>query len=361
VEIPAGEYLSGPIQLVSHLNLKLDEGAMVKMLPMEQYPGGLKNPPNFIEADKLTDIAITGKGTIDGQGTPWWPFAKTKPEARRPKMIAIRGCQKVLIENVTLKDSPMFHIAMSGISDVTVSGITVRAPASTDPKNPSHNTDACDVSGSHILIKNCDISVGDDNFTTSGNTSDVLITHCKYGYGHGVSIGSHTRGGITNLTVDNCSFENTEAGIRIKSDRDRGGIIQYLSYKNLTMKNVGFPILIYGSYNSKDKDFKNLKDITPEIASKYPSAAVSERTPVYKNITFENITATAEKGRRAGLVWGLPEAPVENLVLKNVNITAEKPLGFCNVRGAKLIQCKIMTPEGMNKLAIMQAEISNSD
>src|SRR6202012_3188698 len=174
-----------------------------------------------------------------------WPLAKTQRMARRPRMVALSGCDKVMIENVHLQNSPMFHIAISGHStNVTVLGVTIRAPASTDPKNASHNTDACDVSGSHVLIKDCDVSVGDDNFTCGGGTSDVLITHCKYGNGHGVSIGSPTRGGVTNFTVSDCTFQDTECGIRIKSDRDRGGELRNLTFRNLRMNHVGYPILI---------------------------------------------------------------------------------------------------------------------
>src|SRR5258708_20021542 len=104
-----------------------------------------------------------------------------------------------------------------------VGGVPARAPASNDPVNPSRNTDAWDVSGSNIVIRDCDVSVGDDDFTCGGGTSNVLITHCTYGSGHGVSLGSYTNGGVSNITVTDCTFNGTDAGIRIKSDRDRGG------------------------------------------------------------------------------------------------------------------------------------------
>ena len=172
--------------------------------------------------------------------------------------------------------------------------------------NPSHNTDACDVSGSHVLIEDCDVSVGDDDFTCGGGTSDVHIRHCTYGYGHGVSIGSPTHGGVSDILVEDCTFTNTEAGIRIKSDRDRGGLVKNLTYQNLTMKNVGFPILIYGAYMAPEKQYRNLEKITPEIALGYPAKPITPRTPVYQDITFRNIQATTAPGERAGLIWGLP-------------------------------------------------------
>ncbi len=156
-------------------------------------PAALIHPDSFISGDSLHDIAITGAGAIDGQGAPWWPYAKNSPGAMRPRMIAPSNCERLLIEGITLSNSPMFHIALGGqCHDVTVRGVTSAPPLRTTRICPSHNTDACDVKGSNILITDCDISTGDDNFTCGGNTSDVLITNCTYGFGHGVSIGSYT-------------------------------------------------------------------------------------------------------------------------------------------------------------------------
>jgi polygalacturonase len=246
----------------------------------------------------------------------------------------------------------MFHIALGGkCSDVTVRGVTIRAPASDDPVLPSHNTDACDVKGKNILITDCDVSVGDDNFTCGGNTSDVLITNCSYGYGHGVSIGSYTSGGVSNITVINCTFHDTEAGIRIKTDRDRGGLVHDMKYLNLSMTNVGFPILIYASYLAKEKQFRDLTKLTPEIAASYPAAPVTERTPVYANFVFSNLTATVQKGRRAGLLWGLPEMNMTNVLLQNVRIKADKPFGIFNAQNVRLENCTITTPDGVDKIS----------
>jgi polygalacturonase len=255
----------------------------------------------------------------------------------------------------------MFHIAIGGkSSNVTVRGVTIRAPASTDPINPSHNTDACDVSGAQILIQDCDVSVGDDNFTCGGGTSGVLITNCTYGYGHGVSIGSHTADGVSNITVVNCTFNKTECGIRVKTDRDRGGFVHNLSYSNLSMTNVGCPILIYAAYLAKESQFRNLNKLTPEIAAGYPAAPVGERTPIYRDIVFSNITATVDPGGRAGLIWGLPEMNATNVVLEKVNITAEKPFGIFDAQGVRLVDCKIVTPSGLNNLATTNAQVTIS-
>src|SRR5262249_36928155 len=133
VEVPAGVFLCGPFRMTSGINLHLDRGALLRMLPLRQYPGGTIDPPSFISGANLHDIAVSGFGAIDGQGSPWWPYAKTNG-ARRPRMITFNSCERVLIENVTLSNSPMFHIAISGrTSDVTVRGVTIRATPSTDP------------------------------------------------------------------------------------------------------------------------------------------------------------------------------------------------------------------------------------
>lgn len=357
VIVPAGVFMCGPLQFTSNLDLQLDAGAILKFLPIDKYPGGTTTGTDFISGSKLHNVAITGKGTIDGQGSPWWPFAKDKT-ARRPRMIALKECDKILIENVTLINSPMFHIAISGkSSNVTVSGVIIRAPASDDPLNPSHNTDACDVAGKDILIKDCDISTGDDDFTCGGGTTNVHITNCKYGYGHGLSIGSYTRGGVSNFLIENCTFTNTECGIRIKSDRDRGGMVQNLTYRNLKMTNVGIPILIYAAYMAPERQFRNLQKITPEIANTYSSAPVTDLTPIYSNIKFQDITATTQKGKRAGLIWGLPESPVSNILLQNVNITAEEPFGIFFAKDVQLQNCKIITGAGKNKLSTTNAQV----
>ncbi|MEO7047362.1 MAG: glycosyl hydrolase family 28 protein [Ferruginibacter sp.] len=357
VIVPAGVFICGPLQFANNLCLQLDKDAVLKFLPIDKYPGGTTTGTDFISGIKLHDVAITGKGTIDGQGSPWWPFAKDNT-AKRPRMIALKDCDKILIEDVTLMNSPKFHIAISGkSSNVTVSGIIVRAPASNDPVNPSHNTDACDVAGRDILIKNCDISTGDDNFTCGGGTTNVHIIHCKYGNGHGLSIGSYTKGGVSNFLIEDCSFTNTDYGIRIKSDRDRGGLVQNITYRNLKMTNVGMPILIYASYNAKEKEYRNLQKITAEIAGTYPSSVVTETTPIYSNITFDHITATVQKGKRAGLLWGLPEAAVSNITFKDVIISAENPFAIFFAKNIQLQNCKIVTNDGINKLDISNAEV----
>ena len=116
---------------------------------------------------------------------------------------------------------------------------------------PSHNTDACDVSGNHILIKDCDVSVGDDNFTCGQQHVEHIHHALHLRQWPGLSIGSYTKGGVSNFTVTDCTFKGTECGVRIKSDRDRGGVVSNLTFRNLRMTDVRYPILIYGAVQAK--------------------------------------------------------------------------------------------------------------
>ena len=103
--------------MASGINLRVN--GMLRMLPLRKYPGGTTDPANFIGGAGLHDIAISGRGVIDGQGVPWWPYARERG-ASRPRMIALSSCDRVLIEKITLTNSPMFHIAISRAADVTV-------------------------------------------------------------------------------------------------------------------------------------------------------------------------------------------------------------------------------------------------
>ena len=365
VEIPApGIYLCGPVTLANNVNLQVDSGAILRMLPFTNYPGGTVNPQNFISASSCTNIEISGPGAIDGQGAPWWPYANTNG-ANRPVMISLSSCKYELIQNITLSNSPEFHIAIGGsAANSTVQGCTIRAPSSEDPLTPGHNTDADDVSGTNILIINNNISVGDDNFTCGGGTSDILISNNVYGAGHGVSIGSFTSPFVANMLVINCTFNGTDQGIRIKSDRDRGGFVHNIQYYNLSMTNVMHPILIYCQYTNTTPAYRALDSISPAVAESYPAAPyVAGKTPTYRDITVSNVTATGQSGRAAGLVWGLPECSISNLTLIKVNISADtKTFGLYDVHNATLIDCTHTPSANVNQFSFFNSQVifSNS-
>ena len=362
VEIPPGVYLCGPFSLKSSVNLQIDGGAILRMLPLNKYPmtwitNGLNywftNTPSFISASSLHDIEISGSGAIDGQGAPWWPFANTN-NAVRAIMISWGSCNRQLIQDVTLSNSPMFHIAIGSSKNSTVQGVTVRAPSS------SPNTDACDVSGTNILVQNCNISEGDDDYTCGGGTHDVLLTNNVYGTGHGISIGSYTDGGVSNITVINCTISGAVNGIRIKSDNDRGGLVQNINYINIGITNVNFPIQVYAYYHW----FGTPSGISPQIAASTNPAVVSFSssggTPIFRNITFSNITATSVSGYPAAIIWARTEMPATNIVFNRVNINASRPFEIYNASGVQLINSSVSGNNTNLLLFNAQVTVSNS-
>jgi hypothetical protein len=268
-------------------------------------------------------------------------------------MIRLSGCNRELIQNVTLSNSPMFHISISGsAANTTVQGVTVLAPSSS-ANPPSHNTDACDVAGTNILVQNCNISTGDDDFTCGGGTHDVLLTNNVYGNGHGISIGSYTSPGVSNITVINCTINGADNGIRIKSDNDRGGLVQNICYYNIGITNVHFPIQIYGYYN----EVGTPSSISPYYASTQAVAAVTSTTPIYRNITFSNITATSVSGYPVGIIWARTEMPATNIVFNKINVTGNRNFCLYNVSGARFIDSQITVSATSNTFALFHAQI----
>jgi polygalacturonase len=350
VEIPPGIYLSGPLTMASSVNFQIDAGAILRMLPYGSYPGSA----SFIGATNVNDVEISGSGAIDGQGFAWWTAFQANSSLARPIMIRFQGCNRQLIQNVTLSNSPMFHISISSSKgNATVQGVTIQSPPSS-ANPPAKNTDACDVSGTNVLVQNCNISVGDDDFTCSGGTSGVLIMNNTYGNGHGISIGSYTdSGGVSNITVINCTINGADNGIRIKSDNDRGGLVQNISYCNIGMTNVHFPIQIIGYYNW----ISTPSSVSPFTAAGTNAAAVTGTTPIYRNITFSNITATSVSGYPVGIIWARTEMPATNIVFNKINVTGDRNFCLYNVSGAQFIDSKITVSTTSNTFALFNAQV----
>jgi hypothetical protein len=107
-----------------------------------------------------------------------------------------------------------------------------------------------------------------------------------------------------------------------------------------------------------NREYRALNNLTPAIAATYPRGAITGRTPLYRDIIFSNITATVQPGRRAGLIWGLPEMAITNVLLQRVNITADKPFGIYDAQNVQLVDSKIITPDGVNKLSCADAQVT---
>jgi polygalacturonase len=348
VRFPAGTYLSKPIFLLSRMTLQLDAGAV---LQATDERADFENPEKtnsfiaFVNGKNLHDIVITGPGTVDGAGARWWGPAE---EARRktpgyvlprPTMIVLTGCKNVRVQDVTLQNSPTTHLAPTACEDVIVSNVTVKAPsgaANTDGINP--------IGCKNVLITRCRIDTGDDNISIKCNraipgrafaSEDITVTDCVFLHGHGLSIGSATVGGVRNVTVRNCTFENTENGIRIKSQRGRGGTVENIRVSDITMKNVDPAITLTCYYMNN-----SARDPVERSAPKDdPAQPVNDTTPIFRNIRISNLTATCQ--RSAGIIIGLPESPISDVVLENVHVTAATT--GLSVKNAKGVQFKNVT------------------
>jgi polygalacturonase len=358
VKFPPGIYLSQPLTLHSKTTLELDPGATLEACTNQsdfmKTPGDwLKatsssefNP--FIGGKKLTDVTFTGGGVIDGNGAAWWGEAEKARQLKsgytlpRPNLIGLDRCQNVRMENLTLQNSPKFHFVPSDCEDVVVSNVTILAP------ERAANTDAIDPSGRRMLFTHCRIDVGDDDIAIKAGkrmprnkfeSEDIMVTDCTFLHGHGVSIGSETVGGVRNVTVQNCTFANTENGLRIKSDVKRGGIVENISYRDITMSNV-VPAFTFTCYYMNNSAGDAGRGAAP------PSAAVvaGENVPVYRNIRVTNLKATCQKS--AGLILGLPENCISNIVFENVQISAATGLTIKNARGIEFKNSSVTVNSG---------------
>ncbi len=324
VQFTAGTYVSAPIVLKSKVTLQLDKGATLLGSPDHaEYPAitmfHLPDVQPLVSAANATNVAITGEGTIDGNGESWWQEARAIKDRGvlgnhpRPKLIIFDHCKNVRVEGVTIQNSPMWQLVPYYTDNMVIRNVRILAP------QHSPNTDAIDpFSSSNLVIDHVYSDVGDDNVAIKSGpinspgpddpSKNITITDCTFKHGHGLSIGSELSGGAQNIRAERISFEGTDNGIRVKSNRDRGHDVSNLVFRDITMKDVKNPIVISEYY--------------PKVMPPADEAAqpVQRLTPHFHDIVLENVTATG--GVVAAAIVGLPESPVKNVVLKNVNISA---------------------------------------
>lgn len=326
-------YLSGPITLKNKMNLQVDAGVTLRMLPYGQYPN--LNP--FVSAGSApSDIEICGGGTIDGQATTagWWSISST---SSRPYLINLSHGARIWLHDITLTRPPKMHIVIgsSASTDVNIERVTIATDS-----GDSHNTDGIDLTGHNELVSDCNISCGDDNIAITSTSYDILVTNCAFGAGHGMSFGSDTGpGGISNVMVINCTFNQTDNGVRIKSDNTSGGPVQDIHYLNLGMTNVNnSAIMIYGYYPGVSPN-----NATIATAAAQPITAVTGNTPVWHDIYFSNLTATVTGSALAGILWGRTELPLTNIVMDHVHITAANTFDVFNAQQIQWIDSTLTT------------------
>ncbi len=360
VEFPAGNYLCQPIVIHSKTTFQLDAGAVLRATTSQmeymKVPGDwLKAKSSadfipFIGGGNLTDITFTGGGTIDGSGAAWWGEAEKARQIKpgytlpRPNLIGLTGCRDLRVENITLQNSPKTHLALTECDDVVISNVTVLAPAG------AANTDGIDPNNcENVLITKCRVDTGDDNVAiTAGRrlpqrefgSENTTVTDCVFLNGHGMSIGSGTIGGVRNVTVDHCVFIGTQNGIRIKSQRGRGGVVEDINFRNLTMTNVD-PAITFTSYYTYNSAKDPVQKPLPQDDAAQP---ITAGTPFFRNICISNMTATCQNS--AGLIMGLPESAITNVDFENVRISAVTGLKIENAAGIQLEGLDIKTEHG---------------
>jgi polygalacturonase len=370
VEIPfvpgtSNTYLSGPLTLKNNVNLQVDSGVTLKMLPVNlftNYPAQNLMYPDLLYASGATNLEISGSGTIDGQGLLWWTNSNSTIVNNRPYMIYFNGnCKRVLVQGVTVQNPPKMHFVFksSGDGNITFQNMTINT---TDSR--ANQCDGIDLVGTNCLIQNCIINAGDDNIALGSSTASaicngVLVTNCAFGTGHGMTIGSNTADSVSNLTVINCTFNGTQYGIRMKSDNatsgggGEGGIAQNLSYFNLHMTNIiEGAIVIYSYYN----EVGTPTTITPLTAATEAVSATS--VPVWRNIVISNVTATVGGSGVAGIIWARKEVPATNIVLDHVHITASKSFDVYNAAGIQFLDSQLTLPANVTDFQLFNAQLT---
>ncbi|MBX2843739.1 MAG: glycoside hydrolase family 28 protein [Flammeovirgaceae bacterium] len=375
VIVPAGKFLSGAIYLKSNVNLHLEEGAEILFstnpddyLPLvfTRWEGiELMNYSSLIYAYNEENIAITGKGILNGQANAenWWKwkgkkeygFIEGEPsqldsgnrdrlfeladqhvpvEDRtfgsgyylRPQFVQPYRCKNVLIEGVKVMNSPMWVLNPVLCTNVTIDGVTI--------ESMGPNSDGCDPeSCKNVLIKNCYFNTGDDCIAIkSGRNTDgrrvnvpsenIVIQNCKMANGHGgVVVGSEASGGVKNVFAENCTMDSPllDRALRIKTSSKRGGIIENIFLRNIEVGQVKEQVVRINMFYEDPGEFM----------------------PTVRNIEIQNMVV--KNGGKVGiLAEGYEEAPISDIKLINCNISGVKtPYKLSNTTNVTFEQVKI--------------------
>lgn len=374
VVVPAGVFLTGSIVFRDNVELHLHRGATIQFSrDFDDYPlveSDYEGLPEMrcrspLWADGCKNIAITGEGTIDGAGDAWRPVKKMKmtdaqwsalqatggfvderdhwwptkaahagqkivAELRRqnapltaeayagardylrPTLLKFAGCTNVRLEGVTFQNSPAWNVHLLLCENVLLNHVTILNPWWSS-NGDGLDLDACrnarvqdsyfDCGDDAICIKSGKDKAGRDRGRACEN---ITIENCVVAHGHGgVTVGSEMSGGVRNLKVTNCVFKGTDIGLRFKSTRGRGGTVENVEISNVAMHDIKTDAISLNLYYWVSGEPK------PE--------PVSERTPVFRGISFRNITC--DGARRAIEVRGLPEMPIEKVTFENVRMT----------------------------------------
>lgn len=388
VLVPRGLWLTGPVVLKSNVNFCVADGALLLFsTDLEEYPlvetsyEGSKAIRTLspISGMDLENIAITGKGVIDGSGGAWRNVKKSKmtegqwnnliesggvlnekkdrwypdessllwednsvrakyntieackdmKRALRPVMISLVKCKKVLLDGPTFQNSPAWNIHPLMCEHITVRNIDVRNPWY------SQNGDGIDLESCRYgRVENCRFDVGDDAICIKSGkdkqgrdrgipTEYIIVNNCIVYHGHGgFVIGSEMSGSVRNMYVSNCTFIGTDVGLRFKSTRGRGGIVENIYVRNIDMIDIPTEAIRFNLYYSGkapilDSDEEPAETVTEEVVP-----PVTEETPQFRNMYFSDINCKG--ANQAIMMRGLPEMSVKNLNIQRSSFISKK-------------------------------------
>ena len=410
VVVPRGIWLTGPIELKSNINLHLEDGALLLFSrDFEDYAlvktsfEGLNTFRNTspINANNVENIAITGTGTIDGNGDAWRPVKKGKMTANqwktllksggvvsddgkmwfpseisklghdlstdqnvpdlqgieehqkvkdylRPVMVSLVNSKRILLDGPTFQNSPAWNIHPLMSEDIIIRNLNVRNPWY------SQNGDGLDLeSCKNVLVYNNTFDVGDDAicFKSGKNkdgrdrgmpTENVVVKNNIVYHGHGgVVVGSEMSGGVKNVHISKCTFMGTDVGLRFKSTRGRGGVVENIYISNIDMINIPTEAIRFNLfYGGKAPVLDEGEESMEEVRDETPMP-VTEETPSFRNIFMDNIRVV--DSHKAAFFMGLPEMNVKNVRLQNSVLEAESGITAIDADGLELINVKVVS------------------
>jgi polygalacturonase len=316
-----GSFLTGPIVLPSHSTITVAAGATLMAAPMGQWRAAGWTAGALLSGRGLTNVTLTGGGTIDGNGAAWWGVTHDDLHYR-PGLMIVSGATDLFVEDILFLNSPNHNIEVSDSTHVRVRGLRVSAP------HHSPNTDGINFAGGHDQsIEDSHISNGDDcvSIVCSGSQpappgagggmipsgGNVLVRNVTCDGGHGVSIGSIKHGYVSNVTVENVRFFGSDNGARIKTYPNHTGLVRDVVYRNIVMSKVINPILINGEY-------------CPRSQKPYPCPPGVVAVKI-RGIVFENISGTGAVGRIGDFSCSAV-SPCSNITLRHINLTSATPL-----------------------------------
>jgi len=282
-------FLSGPLTLKSGVSLVVSANTVLaasrdpRLFDITPGSCGIVSAKGhgcrpMITVANATGSGIMGDGSIDGRGganllgqkVTWWDLAheaKVTDQAQSvPWMIVVRGSKDFTMYRITLRNSPGYHVSVNQTDGFTAWGVKIMTPKT------ARNTDGIDPGSSrNVTIANCFISTGDDNVAVkaskTGPSSNISVVHNHFYAGHGMSIGSGTDGGVDHMLVDDLTIDGADNGLRIKSDRSRGGLVENIVYRNVCIRNTRNPIVLTPMYTTFQGNL----------------------LPVYRKISLENV------------------------------------------------------------------------